>query len=59
MTLNILQIKIICRRVWGSVLGTRVQLRQGIGSAEAGTTGLQDPDDDHGGVNPAQVSFCC
>lgn len=58
MTLNILQIKTLCRRVWGSVLGTRVQLRQDIGSAEAGTAGLQGPDEDNRGINPVQVSLC-
>lgn len=35
MTLGLLQIKILCRRVWGSAFGRRVQLRQGTGSAEA------------------------
>lgn len=57
-TLNILQIKIPCRRVWGSVLGRGVQLRQNTRSAEADTAGLQDLGEDHGGVNPARVSLC-
>ena len=52
-----LQIKILRGRVWGSGPGRRVQLRQGIGSAAAGTAGLQDPAEDNRGVNAAQVSL--
>lgn len=60
-TLALLQREMLGRRVWGSACGRRVQLRPGMGSAEAGSASEQGWSPGklpHPGANCSQNNGC-